>query len=205
MPYTILIADDHPFSIEGLQATLETIEGCEVVATVANGIAAIAAIKKHRPDCALLDLSMPGANGYEVFVEGKRWSPETTFAVVTGISSSPVYSKLFDAGIDGLFVKNSPPEEIAEGIRALMRGETVIAPLAQALIDEQKSAEQLSARELEVLYGLARGQTNRQLAERLGISPKTVDTHRTTLLRKMQATNTASLLMAAMRRGLLDL
>lgn len=176
-----------------------------MVARVDNGIAAIAAIKMHKPDCALLDLSMPGANGLEVFVEAKRWSPDTTFAIVTGISASPVFSKLQDAGIDGLFVKNSPPEEIADGIRALMRGEKVIAPLAQTMIEQQRNAEQLSARELEVLYGLARGQTNRQLAERLGISPKTVDTHRTTLLRKMEATNTASLLMAAMRRGLLDL
>ena len=175
-----------------------------MVGRAGNGIEAISVIKKHTPDCAILDLSMPGANGLEVFMEAKRWSPETRFEIVTGISAAVLFQQLYDAGIDVLFVKNSPPEEIRDGILQVLEGERVISKAAQDAIKKVEKYKNLSEREIEVLKAISKGLTNRQLADILGLSPKTVDNHRTSLLRKMNVNSTASLLVAAMRMGLLD-
>lgn len=204
MPKTVVIADDHPFTAEGMESVINSVVDLKVIGTASNGIEAIAMIKRLKPNCALLDLSMPGANGLEVFLEAKRWSPDTRFVIITGISAASLFKQLYDAGIDGLFVKNSPPEEISAGVSKIANGLRVISPQAQAIIDEAEQKQQLSARELQVLQGLARGQNNRQIAESLGISPKTIDTHRTTLLRKMNVNSTAALLVAAMRGGMID-
>tara|TARA_R110000787_G_scaffold280905_1_gene391908 strand:- start:12665 stop:13282 length:618 start_codon:yes stop_codon:yes gene_type:complete len=204
MPKTIVIADDHPFTAEGMQTEINSVQEFEVVGVAPNGIEAIAMIKRLKPDGALLDLSMPGANGLEVFIEAKRWSPATRFAIITGISAASLFARLSDAGIDGLFIKNSPPEEIILGIAKIVSGERVISPEAQKIIDETKQGQQFSKRELEVLQSLARGQSNKQIADTLGISPKTIDSHRTNLLRKMNVNTTAALLVRAMRDGLIE-
>jgi len=204
MPKTVVIADDHPFTVDGMESVINGVVDLEVVGTAPNGIEAIAMIKRLKPDCALLDLSMPGANGLEAFLEAKRWSPDTRFVIITGISAASLFKQLYDAGIDGLFVKNSPPEEISAGVSRIANGMRVISPKAQAIIDESEQKQNLSAREIQVLQGLARGQNNKQIANALGISPKTIDTHRTTLLRKMNVNSTAALLVLAMRSGLID-
>lgn len=204
MSKTVIIADDHPFTVEGMENVIQQTEQLRVVGRAANGIEAISVIKKHTPDCAILDLSMPGANGLEVFMEAKRWSPETRFVIVTGISAAVLFQRLYDAGIDGLFVKNSPPEEIRDGILQVLEGERVISTAAQDAIKKVEKYQHLSEREIEVLKAISKGLTNRQIADDLGLSPKTVDSHRTSLLRKMNVNSTASLLVAAMRMGLLD-
>ncbi|VAV95628.1 hypothetical protein MNBD_ALPHA04-1764, partial [hydrothermal vent metagenome] len=134
----------------------------------------------------------------------KRWSPETRFAIITGISAASLFVQLAEAGIDGLFIKNSPAEEISAGVAKILNGERIISHDAQVIIDEAKKGEQFSKRELEVLQCLARGQSNKQIADTLGISPKTIDSHRTNLLRKMNVNTTAALLVRAMRDGLIE-
>lgn len=205
MKRSIVIAEDHPFTADGMKAALESMQELTVLGVAANGIEAISMIKRMKPDCALLDLGMPGANGLEVYLEGKRWSPETKFSVITGLTASSIIKKLFEAGIDGLFFKNSSPKSIQSGILAVANGQRVISPEALALIQEVSYEEHLSKREVEVLQRLARGENNRQIAESLGVSPRTVDSHRTNLLRKMNVNTTASLLVTAMRNGLIDL
>lgn len=202
---TVIIADDHPFSAEGLSQALQSVPNIHVVGIVKNGIDAISEIKRKKPHGALLDLSMPGANGLEVFLEAQRWSPNTRFAIITGRSASPLFNKIMSSGIHGLFVKNEAPEEICTGIITMLQGERFISPEAQSLIAKTKENTELSKREYQVLQGLARGQSNRELAEILGLSPKTIDTHRTNLLRKMDVTSTASLLVSAMRKGMIDI
>lgn len=204
MVKTVIIADDHPFSAEGMSRTLQTVPNIHVVGTVTNGIDAIAQIKRKTPDGALLDLSMPGANGLEVFLEAQRWSPQTRFAIITGRSAAPLFKKIQASGIHGLFVKNEPPEDICAGIIKMLNGEQFISSQAQDIIEKANEDPELSKREYQVLQGLARGQTNRELADVLGVSPKTIDTHRTNLLRKMEVTSTASLLVSAMRKGMID-
>lgn len=205
MPKTVIIAEDHPFTAQGIEAALATSVNLDVIGRADNGIEAIALIKRLQPDCALLDLSLPGANGLEIFLEAKRWSPQTRFAILTGASAGAIFKQLVDAGINGLFVKNASAQSIRNGIEAVANGARVISPDAQELIDKDAHNTQLSKREIEVLQNIARGYSNRVIAKNLGLSPKTIDSHRTNLLRKMGVNSTPALLVAAMRSKLIGI
>lgn len=203
-PHSVIIADDHPFMAEGLHTVLKTMPHIRVVGIAHNGIEAISLIKRTAPRCAVLDLSMPGANGLEVFMEARRWSPKTRFAIVTGRSAATLFKQLYDAGIHGLFVKNGTPEEICDGIARVCAGERVICGEAVIAIKATQNDEQLSKREMEVLHEIAKGHSSREIADVMGLSPKTIESHRTNLLRKMSVNSTASLMVEAMRRGMID-
>ncbi len=204
MSIRVLIADDHAFVSWGLGKALSAVANIDILGSVTNGIAAIAEIRKTKPDCAILDYNMPGANGLEVFLESKRWSPDTRFILLTGTATAPTIRTLVDAGVHGVCLKESGESEIVELVRQVCAGRTVISPAARRLLDESTDAVAVTDRERTVLQAIARGHTNASAAEALGISAKTVDTHRTSLLRKFGVNSTASLLLAAVRAGLLD-
>lgn len=204
MPVNIVIADDHALLASGMRAALEELPGVTVVDVAANGIQAIALIKQHRPDCAVIDLSMPGANGLEVFLEGKRWSPRTRFVVVTGNPAPALFEQMIEAGVDGIFLKHCHPDEICTGVLSVLSGGKAIASQVRQLLEAQSVPPGLTARELEVLHAIGRGHSNKHIGETLGISAKTVDSHRTSLMRKMGTRTVATLLVKAMRAGLID-
>jgi DNA-binding NarL/FixJ family response regulator len=200
----VLIADDHAFVSWGLSKALSALEDVEVIKSVANGIEAIVEIRKTRPDCAILDYNMPGANGLEVFLESKRWSPETRFVLLTGSATPQTVNALVDAGIHGVALKDGTETEIVEIVRQVCAGKNAIGASARFLMKASVKSVAVTDRELAVLQAIARGHTNASAAESLGISPKTVDSHRTSLMRKFAVNSTASLLLAAVRAGLLD-
>ena len=103
--HRLVLADDHPLTSAGLAGILQSRDTMDVVATAANGLEAIAAIKALQPDCAVLDLVMPGVNGLEVVAESRRWSPSTTFAIVTGTREASLFQALVAAGVSGMFLK----------------------------------------------------------------------------------------------------
>lgn len=188
----------------GLAKALTVLADVDIVGSVTNGIEAIAAIRKTGPDCAILDYNMPGANGLEVFLESKRWSPGTRFILLTGSTTAATLHTLVENGIHGLALKDSTEAEIADIVRIVLAGKTAIGASAQRLMRTHTETVPLTDRELSVLQAIARGHTNASAAESLGISPKTVDTHRTSLMRKFSVSSTASLLVAAVRAGLVD-
>lgn len=200
----ILLADDHAFVSWGLAKALASLEGVDIIGSVTNGIEAIVEIRKTKPHCAILDYNMPGANGLEVFLESKRWSPDTRFVLLTGTATAETIAALVDAGVHGVCLKDSSETEIVELVRQVCTGRSVIGTSARALMATPNEKIGLTDRELAVLQAIARGHTNATAAESLGISPKTVDSHRTSLLRKFAVNSTASLLLAAVRAGLLD-
>ncbi|MEM7290916.1 MAG: response regulator transcription factor, partial [Pseudomonadota bacterium] len=204
IPTTIFIADDHTLTVNGTQSAIETLLGFDVVGTATNGIEAISQIKRLAPDCAILDLVRPGASGLEVLIEARRWSPDTKFAVVTGSASPKLLQQVIDAGASGVFLKSSSVEELCVGLRDIASGKSVVGNDAKELMKQSHNDENLSKRELEVLQSVARGLSNNGIAQRLGISPKTVDNHRTNLMRKLAVHSTATLLVRAMRDGLID-
>lgn len=204
MTKRVLIADDHQFVSWGLAKALSAIDDIEITATVTTGIEAIAQIRKSRPDCAILDYNMPGANGLEVFLESKRWSPETRFMLLTGSATPAMIRQLVDAGIHGVLLKDSNEAEIVDAARKIFAGQAVIGTSARAVMQQPAEHLPVTDRELAVLQALARGHTNASAADALGISHKTVDSHRTSLMRKFSVNSTASLLLAAVRAGLLD-
>lgn len=147
---------------------------------------------------------MPGANGLEVFLEAKRWSPDTRFILLTGTATTQTIRALVDAGVHGVCLKESREGEIVDIVRTVCAGGTAISPGARRLIESAEPEVVLTDRELSVLQALARGHTNASAAAALGISPKTVDSHRTSLMRKFGVSSTPSLLLSAVRAGLLD-
>jgi DNA-binding NarL/FixJ family response regulator len=200
----VLIADDHAFVSWGIAKALAALEEVEIIGSVTNGIEAIVEIRKAKPDCAILDYNMPGANGLEVFLESKRWSPQTRFVILTGSATPQTVNTLVEAGIHGVALKDGSEAEIVELVRQVCLGKTVIGTSARRLMKTPEETVAVTDRELAVLQAIARGHTNASAAESLGISPKTVDTHRTNLMRKFAVNSTASLLLAAVRAGLLD-
>lgn len=204
MQTRIVIAEDHLFVSHGLVSALSSVEGLAVLQTVANGIEAISAIRKHRPEIAILDYNMPGANGLEVFLEARRWSPETRFLMLTGSMQAEMLSQMVEAGVHGVMLKDGTEAEVVDAVCQVRAGKTVIGASARRMLDSARGTAALTDRELAVLQAIARGHSNASAAALLGISPKTIDTHRTSLMRKLGAHSTASLLLTAVRGGLLD-
>jgi DNA-binding NarL/FixJ family response regulator len=188
----------------GLAKALAVLEDVDIVGSVTNGIEAIVQIRKTRPDCAILDYNMPGANGLEVFLESRRWSPETRFILLTGSTTAETLDALVKNGIHGVSLKDTTEGEIVDMVRQVLAGGTVVGASAAKLLAASSQGVALTDRELSVLQAIARGHTNASAAESLGISPKTIDTHRTSLMRKFAVSSTASLLVAAVRAGLVD-
>lgn len=203
-PYRIVIADDHRLIASGLSVELE-LHGYEIAGIANNGLDAIAMIKSMQPDFAILDINMPGANGVEAFLEAKRWSPDTEFAVLTGHPSANLFSSLIDAGVRGIFLKSDAPTYICASVARILKGETILSPSVIGIMGGSAEVPELTNRELQILHGVARGLSNAVLAQDLGISAKTVDTHRTNLMRKLSVHSTATLLMKSVKLGLVSI
>lgn len=201
---SVVIADDHALTRAGIRGMLTEAGGFEVVAEVEDGLQAVSAIKRLQPALAVLDIRMPHTNGAEVFLEGRRWSPSTRFVVLTGLNAVAMFQELVAAGIDGLFLKTGAVDRLRDSVDRIMKGQRVIAPEVRELLDKAGLDAALTPRELQVLQSLSRGETNSDIARRLGISPKTVDSHRTRLMAKLDVHSTGALVARAMRDGLLD-
>ena len=201
---TIVVADDHAIVRQGTVQLLSQIDGVEVVAEADNGLTAIAAVKKHNPDLLMLDAAMPMARGIEVYSEARRWSPDTRIILFTGFTSLNLLSDWLDAGVEGLLLKSCPPEEIKLACTLVLNGSMYVANTVQEMLKENTGELALTAREREVLSMIARGNNNAAIADRLNISPKTVEKHRGSLMTKLGVHSVAELMVYALKEGLLD-
>lgn len=201
---TVVVADDHAIVRQGTVQLLSQIEGVEIVAEADNGLTAIAAVKKHKPSLLMLDAAMPMARGIEVFSEARRWSPETRIILFTGFTSLNLLSDWLDAGVEGLLLKSCSPEEIKLACTFVLNGSMYVANAVQDMLKESSGEMALTAREREVLSMIARGNTNASIADRLSISPKTVEKHRASLMTKLGVHSVAELMVYALKEGLLD-
>lgn len=204
MPISLVIADDHAFTLQGMQRTLESRPEFSILATTGKGIEAIALTRRHRPDIALLDYAMPDATGLDVFSEIKRWAPETRSVIVTGSDSVTVLQSLDEAGVHGIFLKAQEPREICDGLLRVAAGEIVRAKQVMDILSASLKDSPITKREQQVLSGIARGLSNPGIARDLSISPKTVESHRASLMRKLGVHSSAALIVRAVREGLLD-
>lgn len=200
----VLIADDHAIVRNAVHMILTSMSGVEVVGEAENGIATVALTKRLKPDLLLLDVAMPHMGGLAAIGEVRRWSPETRVAVLTGINRATTLSELRASGAVGLLLKSCTPQELAEGLSAIIAGEEYIAESARELLDPDGPVAALTMRERQILNLAAQGRTNAEIARMLNISPKTVDNHRTNLMRKLDVHSAAELAVIALREGLLD-
>lgn len=199
-----VIADDHAMLRNGIRQILEETGLFTVVGEAEDGLQAISLVRQHQPLLLTLDIAMPLAQGIEIYGEVRRWSPETKIVVFTGMTSVGLLSELITSGVDGLFMKRADPNAMREALPIIMRGGKVIAPEVLALLESNETPDVLTTRERQIVSLVATGASNREIADRLGVSHKTIDNHRTNIMRKLNVHSVAELLSYALREGLLD-
>lgn len=200
----VLIADDHALVRGAVRPLVESIPGVQVVGEADNGLTAIALTRKLSPDVLILDISMPQAGGTTVLGEVRRFSPGTRIAVLTGIDSRLKLAELHAAGARVVLTKACDTDELLRGLRAVVAGESYVSADVRAAIEAGSPVATLTARERQVLALAAQGRNNGDIAAMLHISPKTVDNHRTNLMRKLDVHSAAELAALALREGLVD-
>lgn len=189
----VLIVDDHQVVRQGLRFLLEQEDGIQVIGECADGPSAIQAVRTLEPTVVLLDLFLPGQDGIGVLGQIKQDRPATEVLMLTSSQDDEHLLAAIRAGALAYLPKTAGVDRVVAAVRAAARGESVLEPrLAARLIREVRQAtvrrrplEQLSPRELEVLAGLARGRTNRQIARTLGIGEETVKAHVSSILAKL--------------------
>lgn len=208
----LVLVDDHDLVREGLKRILESTGEFSVVGEAARGDQAAALYRLHAPDVIVTDLSMPGADGIDATLAIRKIEPDARIIVLTMYSDEHHAIRALRAGATGFVSKDSPSAMLIDAIRRVAHGERYVPEdLAEAVAsilqteaaEPQPLALRLSKRELEVLRYLSAGKTNREIAEHLEISPKTIDTHRNKLLKKLNLRNNADLTRFAIRHGLI--
>jgi RNA polymerase sigma factor (sigma-70 family) len=216
MKIRVLVADDHAIIREGLRVMLGNQPDMEVVAVAANGREAIQLVEKHEPDIAVIDLSMPELNGVEAIQQMMPRHPHLQVVVLSIHESKPYVHRALKAGAKGYLVKETAGLEVVDAVRAVQRGERYLSQSItdllttesfqklQSLIDVSP-LEALSPREREILQLVAEGKTSQEIAERLSISPKTVDTYRSRLMHKIGVDDMAGVVKFAIQHGVISL
>ncbi len=209
MPTRILLADDHLIVRQGLRALLER-EGFTVAAEVADGREAIRAAQERCPDVAVLDFGMPLLNGLGAAHEILRVCPRAKAVLLTMHTEDHYVLEALQAGVKGYVVKTQAAADLVRAIHEVLRGMTYLSPgISQAVVEAYlaKSAmppDPLTAREREVLQLVAEGKSTKEIAQLLGITFKTAESHRTRIMKKTNIHETASLVRYAVRRGLIQ-
>ena len=212
MPIRVLIADDHAVVAEGLRHLVEAEHDIEVVACVGDGREAVQQARDTQPDVVLMDLSMPELNGADATRAILERDPRCRVIVLSMYSQREYVRRALKAGAAGYVVKRSAAKEVVEAIRAVHAGQRYLSPrVADVVLEDYSDAKQddplarLSAREREVLQLLAEGRTGAQIAERLSLSQKTVETYRARLVEKLGIRDLAGLVRFAIQKGLVSL
>jgi NarL family two-component system response regulator LiaR len=208
-PIRVLVVDDHAVVRQGLRAFLDVQEDVEVVGEATNGVEAVEQTRQLLPDVVLMDLVMPEMDGIEATRKIRALSPRTQVIVLTSFAEDEKVFPSIKAGALGYLLKDVSPAELVKAIQAAHRGEAQLHPeIARKLMDEFSTRAKepipgdLTERELEVLRLIARGQSNRQIAEELVISEKTVKTHVSNILSKLHLTDRTQAAIYALREGL---
>ncbi len=210
----IMIADDHRVFREGIVSILENAGEIRVIAQAQDGKDVMEKLKQLKPELILMDISMGGAGGIETTRLVRQQYPEIKILVLSMHSESSYIVKMLEAGASGYLLKDAGSGELINAIKAVAEGHTyfssqVSATLVDQLVKGKKPADRkdgipLTKREVEVLRLIAEEYSNSEIAEKLFISPRTVDTHRRNLLEKLEVKNTAGLVKYAIKHGLVE-
>jgi DNA-binding NarL/FixJ family response regulator len=213
----VLLADDHNLVRAGIRALLETLSDVEIVAEAADGQAALQALVKHKPDLALIDISMPGLNGLELAARASREVPETRLVILSVHGDASHVAQALRAGARGYLLKDAAADELPVLVRAVMRGETYLSPgisrhvvdgfLGRSAVPTPESADPaalLTPRQREILQLVAEGRSTKEVAQLLDLSVKTVEAHRAQIMERLDIHDLAGLVRYAVRAGLVS-
>jgi DNA-binding NarL/FixJ family response regulator len=212
--YRVVLVEDHAIIREGLRSLFATERDFEVVAEAEEGRAALRLAENHRPDLIVTDLSMPQMDGIDLIAAIKKQNPKIRVIALTVHRNDEYVLAALKAGADGYVLKEANYSELITAARTVLRGKHYLCPeisgnLIEVYLDGEKRPrrksplETLSRREREIVSLIADGQTNKQIADRLCISVKTVETHRYKIMTKLNVHNAAALITVALERGLI--
>jgi DNA-binding NarL/FixJ family response regulator len=212
MSITILLADDHNVVRQGLRAILDRQPDFSVIGEAVDGLEAVRLAERLHPDVLVLDVLMPGLNGIEVVRQVAERAPATRALVLSVESDEQNVHQALTNGAAGYVVKDAPAAELIEAIREVAAGKRHLSPgLAEIALSayvkssqagEKDAYQSLTAREREVLHLAAQGNTNAEIGKRLFISPRTVEIHRASLMRKLGLKRLVDLILYALKRGI---
>lgn len=212
-PIRVLLADDHTLVRSGLRALLEGIAGVQVVAEAADGREALDLVETARPDVVVMDVTMSNLNGIEATAEIKKRHRGVKVLILSVHSSGDFVAQALQAGASGYLPKDSTTMELAFALRAVVSGETFLSPRVSGDLVErfirsagkgQNPLELLTHRQRAILQLIAEGQTTKQIAAKLGVSSKTVESHRALLMERLGIHDIAGLALFAARVGLVS-
>jgi len=214
----VLIVDDHRVVIEGIKSALSVSPDLEVIGEALNGHQAIKKAKSLKPDIVIMDISMPDLNGIDATLQIKKMDPHIKIIIFSMYSNREYVIDLFKAGISSYVLKKDPMSDLVSAIKAVERGGTYFTTISSEILlnyvkelDDSKNNniingfESLSLREREVFQLLSEGKSIREIAETLGISRKTVETHKYNIMEKLHAKNITDLTMLAIKKGIIQL
>lgn len=215
----VLIADDHQVVREGLAAILNKRYDIEVFGFARDGIEAVSMARELKPDIVLMDISMPNMNGIEATHQIKKENPAIGVVILTMYEEEDYFFDLVRAGAAGFLLKDAGSSQIIEAIKAVSKGESILNPSIASKIlsefsklsgtDEErkplKNDEGLTKQELIILNLLAEGRTNKEIANKLGLSEKTVKNHLYKIFKKLKVKDRTKAVITAMQRGFLDM
>lgn len=208
----VLVADDHAMVREGIRSVLERETGFEVVGEATNGTEVVPLAEQLQPDVAVLDISMPGESGLVAAARLRMALPDVRVLILSMYDNCEYVLESVRAGAHGYLLKDGAAQELATAIRAVLAGDAYFSSVVAARLTEavrgdlsreqgRASLQALTGREREVLRGIARGLTNKEIAAELGISHRTVETHRESLMRKLNIKTVAGLTKLALEFG----
>ena len=211
MERRIILVDDHSLFRNGLRGLLEHCAGCRVVGEAASGEEFLTMIDRVETDIVFMDFAMPGLDGAQTTERALARHPELKIITLSMFGEESYYSRMVEAGAKGFLLKDSDIGDVLEAMDAVMAGGSYFSPqLLTSLTGrmrtrEDAADEQLSAREREILVAVCQGLSNQEIADALFISKRTVDKHRANILEKTGCKNTASLVVYAIRNGIVEI
>lgn len=212
-PLRVLLADDHVLVRAGLRKLLESIPDLLVVGEADDGMALLALIAQLQPDLVLMDIAMPGLNGLETTARVKKNWPEVRVVILSMHQNEEYVRQALRHGAAGYLLKDAAPLELDLALKAVLRGETYLSPAVskgvlsdyvQRLRSDEQPGALLTPRQREVLTLIAEGQSTKEIARRLDLAVKTVDTHRSQLMKQLGIHEVAGLVRYALRVGLIS-
>lgn len=209
----VVVADDHAVVVQGLKAVFEDVEGIQIVGQASDGVGAVATTERLRPDVLVVDMMMPGINGLEVARQIGRRCPSTKVVILSMHNNEAYVVEALRAGAKAYVLKGADADELVMAVREAVEGRRYLSrALSERAIEAyveraQESAfdimDTLTEREREVLQMVAQGMSNSQMAKLMGISPRTAETHRGNMMRKLGLKNHMDVIRYAMQRGLI--
>ncbi len=189
---TVVVADDHAVVRAGIRHILESMPGVSVVGEASDGPAALQLAREQQPDVIILDVSMPGGSGLGVLSDLRRDVTDTKILMLSMHDDAEYIAESVRAGTNGYLLKDSAATDLRTAVRAVMAGETFFSPeLSKPRSDSVERASPITRRERQVLVRVAAGSTNKEIAADLGISHRTVETHRESIVRKLGISSVA--------------